>query len=133
MADCDLKDFPDHILQLKQLKALVLDDNPISVIDCSKELLNNIQNLSLKNCFLQDIVGWNLHNVQCIVFRDNSIQYFPTHLGDHISVLRLNHNQLDAIPDEISLLQNITILDICNCGLKRVSIVSFETQKINTS
>ena len=131
MADCNLKDFPHHTLQLKILKVLVLDDNPIGLIDEPKHLLDNMQSLSLENCLLPDISGWKLQNLRHLNASKNSIQCFPTQLGKHITELKLNNNQLDIIPDEVSLLQNLATLEVSNCRLKEfpASVVTLKNIK----
>ena len=130
MADCNLKDFPEHTLQLNHLKMLVLDNNPKGSTNEAKLRLDNIQHLSLKSCLLSDICGWKLHNVKHLDASCNAIQYFPSDLGEHIAVLKLSNNQLDTIPDEISCLQNLTELDVSECGLKEFPNSVLKLQKL---
>ena len=68
-----------------------------------------------------------LSNLRYIDIRSNSIQGFPVDLDGKINVLKLSGNKIDTIPEEISLLQNLTKLQISSCGIKKISKSSFDT------
>ena len=118
MENCNLKDFPYHVLQLSKLRCLILDDNPMGKLDFNALQSNSLQSISLKSCLIPEFDGSLLTNVQQVNLRFNSIQNFPADLNRDITILKLRGNQLDTIPEEILLLQHLADLDISFCELK---------------
>ena len=117
MENCNLKDFPCHVLQLSKLRCLVLDNNPIGKLELDPLQPNSLQSISLKSCMIPEFDGSWLPNAQEIDVGNNSIQHFPAHLNRDITVLKLHGNPLDTIPEELSLLHNLAKLDISSCEL----------------
>ena len=130
IASCNIKSFPFHVLQLKKLRSLTLDDNLIGPLDLGTIESDSLQSMSLKSCLIAHISGCLLSNLQYLDLRSNSIQHFPTDLSDKISVLKLSGNQLDFIPDDISCLKNLTKLDISSCELKEFPLSVLRLRKL---
>ena len=118
MASCNIKEFPFDVLHLKKLRSLTLDDNPIGPLDFGTLECDSMQSLSLKSCLIAHISGSLLSNLQYLDLRSNSIQHFPTELGEKTTVLKLSGNQLDMISEIISCLKNLAKLDISSCEMK---------------
>ena len=130
MENCNLKYFPCHILELRKLRCLVLDDNPLGKLDFDALQSNSLQSISLKSCLIPEFYGSWLPNVQEINVENNSIQDFPADLNRDITVLKLYGNQLDTIPDDLSLLENLNELDVSFCELKEFPSPILELKKL---
>ena len=60
----------------------------------------------------------------------NSIQHFPANLSRDITVLRLPGNPLGTIPEELSLLENLTELNVSFCELKEFPLPILKLKKL---
>ena len=130
IASCNIKEFPFHVLQLKNLRSLTLDNNPIGPLDFDTIDSDSLQSMSLKSCLVARISGCLLSNLQYLDLRSNSIQHFPTDLSAKIGVLKLGGNQLDFIPEDISCLKDLTKLDISSCELKEFPLSVVRLRKL---
>ena len=119
IANCNLKKFPDNVLQLKELRCLVLDNNPLGPVNFEIPQSNSLQSISLRGCFIPEMFAPQLSSLRHIDIRSNSIQAFPVYLSRKINVLKLSGNKIDTVPEEISLLQNLTDLKVSSCGIKQ--------------
>ena len=133
MKHCNLKKFPTHVLELKKLRCLVLDSNPLGPVKFETLQSNSLQSISLKGCLIPEISILQFSGLRYIDIRSNSIQIFPMDLNREIKVLKLSGNDIDTVPEEISLLQSLTELKISPCGKKTISESSFDTQNIAKS
>ena len=130
MENCNLKYFPCHVLELRKLRCLVLDDNPLGKLDLDAVQSNSLQLISLKSCLIPEFCGSWLPHVHHINVGNNSIQDFPADLNRDITVLKLYGNQLDTIPDDLSLLENLNELDVSFCELKEFPSPILELKKL---
>ena len=130
LENCNLKDFPCHVLQLNKLRCLVLDNNPLGHLDFDAPQCKTLQSISLKSCLLPEFCGSWLPNTQELDLGNNSIQYFPTNLNRDLTVLKLYGNQLDTIPEELALLENLAELDVSFCQLKEFPLPILRLKKL---
>ena len=130
MKNCNLKQFPSHMLQLNKLRCLYLDDNPLGQLDFDSLQCKSLQSISLTSCLIPEFCGSWLPNAQEIDVGNNSIQYFPTNLHRDLTVLKLYGNQLDTIPEELSLLEKLTELDVSFCELKEFPLPILRLKKL---
>ena len=130
MENCNLQDFPCQVLELRKLRCLVLDDNPLGKLDFDTLQSNSLQSISLKSCLIPEFCGSWLPNVQEINVGYNSIQDFPADLSRDLTVLKLYGNELDTISDHLSLLENLNDLDVSFCELKEFPLPILELKKL---
>ncbi len=81
LSNKDLKEFPEDIFKLKELRYLILDSNKISSIPPQIA---------------------ELHKLKCLSFSTNNIKELPSEIGS-LSELRyfyVDHNQLSVLPPE---------------------------------
>ena len=130
MENCNLMDFPCNVLELTKLRCLVLDNNPLGKLDFDALQSNSLQSISLQSCLIPEFCGSWLPNVQEINVGYNLIQDFPVDLSQDLTVLKLCDNQLDAIPDDLSLLENLNDLDVSFCELKEFPSPILELKKL---
>ena len=119
MTKCNLKKFPDHLLQLKKMCCLVLDNNPLGPVNFEILQSNSLQSISLRGCFIPEMFAPQLSSLRYIDIRSNSIQVFPVDLNRKLNVLKLSGNEIDIIPEELSLLKNLTELEMSSCEIKQ--------------
>ena len=119
MDHCNLKKFPDHVLELKKLRCLVLDNNPLGPVTFETLQSTSLESISLKGCLIPEMSRLQFSNLRFIDIRSNSIQAFPVDLTREINVLKLSGNEIDTVPEEISLLKRLTELKISSCGIKQ--------------
>ena len=132
MNNCNLKNFPYHVLELTNLRCLYLDNNPLGKLDVDALLQPaNLQSISLTSCLIPEFCGTWFSDVQDISLGFNSIQLFPVDLSRHLTFLKLYGNQLDTIPEELSLLENLTELDVSYCKLSEFPLPVLKMRKLD--
>ena len=130
MKNCNLKDFPSHVLQLSKLRCLVLDNNPLGKLEFDALRSSSLQSISLMSCLIPEFCEFWLPNMQDINVGFNSIQHFPANLSRDVTVLKLLGNPLGTIPEELSLLGNLTELNISFCELKDFPLPILKLRKL---
>jgi leucine-rich repeat protein SHOC2 len=139
-----LTEFPFEILQLKELRVLVLDSNQITIIPDQIKELQKLEYLSLTGNAIQELppgVGdliqlqylyldhnkiaalpaiLKFYNLQELFINDNKLNEIPSGIKVLKELERLiaSNNQLKSIPDEIGYLYNLERLSFANNHIK---------------
>ncbi|MEG4320267.1 MULTISPECIES: COR domain-containing protein [unclassified Microcoleus] len=111
-----LTEFPDVVLQLTNLKRLLIADNQITVIPDAIGQLSNLRELNLSDnhiSVIPDAIG-QLSNLTRLDLNSNQITVIPEDLGQlsNLSELSLSSNQITCIPEDLAQLSNLTWLDL---------------------
>jgi Leucine-rich repeat (LRR) protein len=111
-----LADFPNEVLQFKNLEELDLSKNKIKEIPPGIGLLTNLKRINLSMNKLEklpDEIG-NLTNLVYLGLNRNRIEELPATIGnlENLEVLELWDNELYNIPDEISQLKKLKVLEL---------------------
>ena len=147
LSNKDLKEFPEDILKLKELRYLILDSNQITTIPPEINKLENLKCLSLSHNLIQELPTstGDLSNLKYLYFDNNKISVLPssffklaqledlfisynnlTFLPPEIRVLKelkslqASNNQFGEIPDEIGYLYNLEFLSMTNNHIKNL-------------
>jgi len=117
-----LESFNNGILQLKNLKKLIISSNSISqlpdlsslsnleYLDCSSNRLLEIPESIFSLLKLKTLdFGYN-HNIKSISDKINKLQ--------HLESLDINGNDIEVLPSEFSQLKNLLLLDVSRNPLK---------------
>uniref|UniRef100_A0A336KQ08 CSON014292 protein n=1 Tax=Culicoides sonorensis TaxID=179676 RepID=A0A336KQ08_CULSO len=111
-----LENFPEQLLELRNLKYLYLGGNQIGSIPTTVSKMQSLQLLSMSGNQLKDVpetVG-KLKNLQALVLADNLIERLPPSIANlkKLSSLLLHKNRLRTLPREIISLKNLNELSL---------------------
>ena len=111
-----LTEFPDVVLQLTNLKRLLIADNQITVIPEAIGQLSNLRELNLSDnqiSVIPEVIG-QLSNLTLLDLWNNQIVQIPDAIASlsHLTELNLGVNQITEIPDAIGSLSNLTRLNL---------------------
>ncbi len=116
--DCNLKNFPDHITELKFLKKLYLGGNTITDLPESIYKFEYLRSLDLSYNSLKHIpisIG-NLKLLKMLDLSFNKLEFLPKSLGNlvNLTLLNLERNLLLSLPQSIGNLSSLRELNLCN-------------------
>ena len=124
LADNPLKKFPEHIAQLQQLQFLYLSNNQLSEIPQHIAQLQQLQFLSLTGNQLSEIPQHiaQLQQLQFLYLSNNQLSEIPQHIAQlqQLQVLSLTGNQLSEIPQHIAQLQQLQFLSLTGNQLSEI-------------
>ncbi len=111
-----LKDLPAEIVNLTHLTELYLWNNQLKDLPAEIGNLTHLTSLDLDNNQLEDLpaeIG-NLTNLTELNLRNNQLKDLPAEIGNltNLTVLNLDDNQLKDLPAEIRNLTNLTVLNL---------------------
>jgi len=101
LSDCNLDSFPMGLLQMEQLEGLSLFNNDIKIIPNEISALKNLKHLNLGYC--------NLTNFPNGILSLSELAY-----------LRLDYNNLKQIPNDICLLRNLELLRLRSTHINKL-------------
>ncbi|BBM86432.1 leucine-rich repeat domain-containing protein [Candidatus Uabimicrobium amorphum] len=90
LGNCQLNEFPEHLLKCKNIETLILDENFLE--SCPTQIKN-------------------LHNLQIFSCNFNQLEEIPKEIGElpNLTVLHLGWNQITDFPYVIPSLQNLNM------------------------
>ena len=118
----NLKQIPNFIFQLTNLKKLFLYNNQLEYLPAEIGNLTHLTKLDLDKNQLKDLpaeIG-NLTNLTQLYLKDNQLKDLPAEIGNltNLTQLDLGYNQLKDLPAEIGNLTKLTRLDLDNNQLE---------------
>lgn len=124
LANMELKEFPDEIFKLKQLRILILDSNKILTIPNRINELENLLYLSIGNNSINEIpltLG-NLTKLRFLYLNNNNISFLPPSFFklNLLEDLFINENKITELPKEIQVLQKLERLIVSNNYLESI-------------
>jgi len=109
----------EHVSELKELRALVLNNNKIKKIEGVGGLAH-LDTLVLSNNLLEEIEGiMNLTQLTKLSLSNNKIKTIPDLSNLHnLLEIKLNKNMIFKIPESLSLNTNLKIVDLGNNSIQ---------------
>lgn len=114
-----LSNFPNTIQQLQQLEKLDLASNQLRNLPPNLSLLKKLKELDLSNnqlsTFLTKANKHHLVELEQLSLNDNQFTTFPLYLltsVPQLTSLEMQHNQLHALPQNLSSLRQLDWLDL---------------------
>ena len=157
LSDKGLTEFPAEILNLKELRYLVLDSNKISNIPAQINTLQKLKCLSLANNMIRELpqsIGdlgelqylyldhniisnltsgiFRLHNLKELFVNDNKLDSlsFEIRSLQKLDKLVASDNQLVSIPDEIGHSYNLKVLSLGNNHIRELPEHFYELRSL---
>lgn len=113
--DCEIETVDGISECLPNLRDLCLGHNPISDL-CDVGSLSNLKRLWMDDCKLSGIGGLAaLGNLEELRLSNNAIAELPSTIGDdmpNLRVLSADHNAIEALPESLSRLSHLRILQV---------------------
>jgi predicted DNA-binding WGR domain protein len=111
LSDLNLKEVPDAVFELTNLKELHLDGNLLTNLPDAIKQLKNLEKLNISRCYFE---------------------IFPAVIFELTQLTSLNiaQNQIAIIPPEISNLQALKELNLYNCGLNEFPESLYDLQAL---
>lgn len=114
----NLKEFPEDILKLKELRYLTLDSNLITSIPAGISGLQKMSYFSISGNLLTEIPGsfGELSNLEYVYLDNNQITSLPVEFFKlaKLRELFINSNQISSLPREIKVLKELRRLVAAN-------------------
>lgn len=120
-----LKNIPIHVQNLEKLKALILNNNEISMIE-NLDSLSKLNTLVLSHNQICELDGLDaLTSLSKLSVAHNEITSFPRlQTLKNLKELRLNDNKICNIPEWVQDLSSLEILDIGNNSISNLDDLS---------
>ena len=115
---------PRELSHLVHLQTLSLEGNELCEVDETLNELDNLQWLSLAKNHLRNVDLLHMEGLQAIILAENQLTSFPSTLTTHsnsLVYLDLQKNKIDALPNEVKLLEHIAKIDVRNNPIKDTS------------
>ncbi|MBL3550569.1 leucine-rich repeat domain-containing protein [Chryseobacterium sp. KMC2] len=118
LSNYGLKEIPEEVFELKNLKKLILRNNKIKNIPAEIEKLNRLETLDLSgnNISLFYAKICSLKNLKILNLNNNQLKNTPLQLTNlkKLRSIHLSNNRFRQIPSNIFSLHNLRELDISN-------------------
>ena len=135
IAECQLKELPSSIGDLKNLITLWLFQNQLQHLPERIGQLSSLMTLSINNNNLTNLPKSikNLKDLSWLYVQNNRLTSLSDSIGDLSSLfaIQLNNNQLTVIPKSIGKLKHLIRLDIFNNYLQELPIGFIHLQHLN--
>ncbi|WP_100074715.1 leucine-rich repeat domain-containing protein [Chryseobacterium camelliae] len=132
LSNYGLKDIPEEVFELKNLKKLILRNNKIKNIPAEIEKLNRLETLDLSgnNISLFYAKICSLKNLKTLNLNNNQLKNTPLQLTNlkKLRSIHLSNNRFRQIPSNIFSLHNLRELDISN---NPIEIIDSRIENLN--
>lgn len=127
-----LKEFPIEILQLNELRVLILAGNKIKSIPPEIGTLTKLEWLDLSNNKITELPKEisNLKNLKVIHINRNELITVPPEISqlERLELLDLWSNEIDSLPSEIGTMTNLKELDLRGILIDDPEMVKIKSQ-----
>lgn len=132
LSNYGLKEIPEEVFELKNLKKLILRNNKIKNIPAEIEKLNRLETLDLSgnNISLFYAKICSLKNLKTLNLNNNQLKNTPLQLTNlkKLRSIHLSNNRFRQIPSNIFSLHNLRELDISN---NPIEIIDSRIENLN--
>lgn len=120
------QELPDSIELLISLEQFSLGHNELINIPASITRLSNLKSLYLDKNLISNLPDGfeNLQNLERLVLSNNNFNEIPTFMKHmpKLKDLSFYNNQIDELPEDLSVFENLNMLNLMETGLKEEDV-----------